>query len=761
MSITRRQFIKNSMLSTAGIAGGLAMSPCLQAMQRYQGIPLPNPQALEPSATICRQCSAHCGIIGYLEGNQLVSIYGNPAHPNSKGKLCARGMAGINLTYDPERVLYPLRRIGRRGEGNWKKISWDEAYQEIARALKKIQNSKEWFVLETAREEILTRRFLRALGVPRIFFSCNQKNMNAEMARMVTLGSDTVIPDVLHSNYILNFGSNLFENHDLYVPLMSRLIEGRIANRAKMVTIDVRLSHTAGLSDEWLPILPGTDGMVALAMGNIIMQKGLFDRTFLKNWTNYSVDKLESYLSAFTPQQAEKISGISADEIKRIAIEFAQTKPAVAISGGGPTGHVNGTQNERCILLLNALVGNIDTKGGCLLPRRLSYKEPAPRPPEAELFENAGTIKQALSRIKKENSKIGLYLCYLANPAYSDPQSNATVELLKDESSVSKVIAVDTHLSETAALADMVLPAAASLESWGIDNSPSLDLTPFLALMQPVLKPLGETEALRSIRTAKLTEPVMRPLGDAVAWGDILLEVANRIGGKMKDFFAFDSVQSFLEETLKQFKELEALGGMDYLQRHGIWVPSREKANYRSYGRKGFKTPSGKLEIYSSRLKTLGFPALPSYEPMLSLKQEEYVLVTFSPNIHALRTSNSKWLAEAAHENSIWINKKTGQSMGIRAGDKIRIESEVGSLIGKVHLTAGIHPRAVAISHGFGHWGYGNISRGKKFESADPDTREVWWRGRGIHPNPIIPVKRDPIGGGQAWNDTRVKISKV
>jgi anaerobic selenocysteine-containing dehydrogenase len=670
-------------------------------------------------------------------------------------------MAGINLAYDPERLLHPLRRVGKRGEGNWKRISWDEAYEETALILKGIQSSNEWLFLETGQEEILTRRFLRALGINRIFHNSSQIDLNAKTARELTCGAETLMPDVANSKYVLNFGSNPYENDNMYVPLMARLIEGRVDNQAKLVTVDVRLSHSASQSDEWLPIIPGTDGMVALAMANVIMQKGLFDESFMQNWTNYPVDELRSYLSSFTLEKAEKISGLNGKVIKRIALEFARTKPAVAISGGGLTGHINGTQNERCIMLLNGLVGSIDTKGGYLLPRKLSWQDPSPRPPQTELNENVGTIREAFSLVSKKNSKVGLYLCYLANPAYSDPQNNLTIELLKDESAISRLIVIDTHLSETAALADMVLPAATYLESWGIDSPPSFGLTPFLALQQPIIKPVGETEALRSTTTAKLTEPMLRPLGEAVAWGDILIQVAQRIGGKMQEFFAFDSVEDFLKKILGQFEELESLGGLNYLKKHGIWVPSVGKTNYKVYRRKGFKTVSGKFEVYSSRLKAMAFSPLPSYEAVTPPTEEEFVLVTFSPNVHTLRTSNSKWLAETSHENPVWINKEVGHSLGIRQGDEIKIVSRIGSVTGKVHLTAGIHPKVVAVAHGFGHWEYGNVSRGKSFKSSDPDTRAVWWSRDGVHPNPIIPIARDPIGRGQAWNGTKVKISKV
>jgi anaerobic selenocysteine-containing dehydrogenase len=372
-----------------------------------------------------------------------------------------------------------------------------------------------------------------------------------------------------------------------------------------------------------------------------------------------------------------------------------------------------------------------------------------------------GTIKEVIPRIKKDKSRIGLYLCYLANPAYSDPQNNSTIEVLKDEGSIQQLIVIDTHLTETAALADMVLPAATFFESWGIDNPPSFDLTPLLSLIQPIIKPLGETEALRSIRTAKLTDPILRPLGEAVPWGDILIQVAKRVGRKVGNYFTFNSSEEFLKEILKQFDDLKSPRAMIQLRKDGFWSSSSGKIDYNCYREKGFKTPSGKFEIYSSRLQELGFSPLPSYEPIGLPEEGEFVLITYSGSLHTLRTSNSKWLSEASHENPVWINKKEGQSMGIHDGDFLKIESETGTIIGKAHLTAGIHPKAVAILNGFGHWGYGGISQGKRFQSSDPDTQALWWNGNGVHPNPIIPINRDPLGRGQAWNDTKVRISRL
>src|SRR4030067_850037 len=177
-------------------------------------------------------------------------------------------------------------------------------------------------------------------------------------------GYEMGIGDVGHSRYILNFGANPYETHFLYVPFIQRLIDARMNLGAKVVTFDVRISQTAGKSDEWFRILPGTDSMVALAMAHVIANEGLWDKQFVERWTNTSPSRLLRHLSPYTPKRAESVSGVRASDIKRIAMEFANAKPGLAIGGGGTLKHINGTSNQKAILLLNAIIGSLDIKGG-------------------------------------------------------------------------------------------------------------------------------------------------------------------------------------------------------------------------------------------------------------------------------------------------------------------------------------------------------------------------------------------------------------
>jgi anaerobic selenocysteine-containing dehydrogenase len=701
--------------------------------------------------SICQLCPAHCGIIGFLEGDQLVKIGGNPKHPNNLGKLCARGLAGVNMVYDPDRITSPLTRIGERGKGQWERISWDKAYIEITSRLKTIyrRGQKGDFVFQSEHgPDGIIRLFLEGFGKVHILNEDSLNFGNRDWGQWLTWGEERGVPDVANSRYILNFGSNLYETHEYYTGFIGRLIEARVKNKAKFITFDVRLSYTAGNSDEWFPISPGTDGMVALAMANVIIKNNLHHKDFIEKWTNISTPALAQYLSPYTPEKAEKISGVHASDIERVAKEFALSMPAVAISGRGVSSHLNGVYNERCVFLLNTVVGNIDIPGGYCLPRTYRFEELDLKPPFQkekvfDLEKAQFTPRKFISMVNHGKLTPKLYFIYESNPAYKNPESSLTSEVLKNEKLIPYLVVADSYMTETAALADIILPTANYLESWGIDSSPALDLNPFVGLQQPIVSPFAKS----------------------VPISDICIELAHRIGGSLSRYFKFNSTEEYIKKVASGIEKLEKAGGFNYLKENGVWFDSNMSPRYRSYELKKFNTPSGKIEIYSERLKRKGFEPSPTFEPIPGhgdLKGK-FVLVTYEPNVMGSRTGNFKWLAEIRHTNPVWINKDVAQQIHIGEGDRVKISTRLGSFVTDARLTFGIHPRVVAIERNLGHWGFGHIARAKRFKSKDPNTNLVWWEkeGNGISSNPIISGNSDPIGGGEAWNDTLVFVSKA
>jgi anaerobic selenocysteine-containing dehydrogenase len=494
---------------------------------------------------------------------------------------------------------------------------------------------------------------------------------------------------------------------------------------------------------------------VALAIANVIMEEGLHEAEFLDRWTNYPTDKLAEHLRQYPPELAEKVSGVKASVIRRIAREFATAKPATVLSSGGVTKHENGVINERCVALLSAVTGNVDVRGGDCFPRTYDFQDPDPKPPIpraqnrlhlSDMYPLAihGMAERVLPLMREGRLKAGVLMTYQHNPSYSNPESKLVSTTLGDETLVPFFVAVDSHMTESAVLADMVLPAATYLERLELESPPGLDMVPLVSLRQPLVTPMGQSR------------PFM----------DILIELAHRVGGGMEKCFQFSS-KEYWEASVAHIEKLQAAGGLDYLKERGVWFDPEAKPNYRSYRREGFKTPSGKFEVYSTVLKERGFSPLPIYQPIPSHKKmdhEEMILIVYQNNVHTHdRTANCMYLSEIAHTNHLLINSEAAARMGIQQGDRVRVISKVGSFVTEAYPTPGIHPKAVAISDSMGHWAYGNIARAKRFRSADPNTRLLWWEevGNGTHVNAIIPLAADPIGGGQAWMDATVKVIKA
>ena len=712
-------------------------------VSRYTG------KFLKGIPSTCEICRARCGIIGFLEGNQLYKIGGNPRHPNSRGHICARGLAGVNLEYDQERLLFPMIRRGQRGDGEWEKISWVKAFEEMISRLSVLRRGKttESLLFHSGVEvPLLAKRFLEAFGNPVVVDEEGLHQLNRVVGQRVTWGAEVAVPDMAHTRYILNFGANPYETHESYVGLVGRLADARVDNGAKLVTFDPRLSKTAGNSDEWLPIRPGTDAIVALAMAHVIMESGLYDRDFLETWTNMHPADLAGHLSQYTPETAEKVSGIKASDITRIALEFARAKPATTLSGGGLVKHYNGVHNERSVALLNAVTGNIDVRGGFCLPRfyNLGQREPMPA---GNAGGSAGfqtvPAQQAIVRIREGTIRCRLYFCHKSNPAYANPNKNLVNEILKDEGRVPYLVVMDTHMSETAHLADLVLPVATYLESWGLVSPPALDGVPFVALRQPIVKPLGKSRSV----------------------DEVFCELASRIGGDMAAWFPFNSIEDYVAQMISGIDGLAEAGGLDYLKEHGVWFDPEATPDYQMYRKGGFDTPSGRFEINSERLRRLNAPSLPVYEaiPGHGISRGEFILTRFDPGILTHRTGNCKWLSEIVHDSPLWINMVTAGELHIKRGDLVKVTSKFGSFVARAHLTQGIHPSVVAIADGLGHWQSGHIARARTFKSRDPDTQLLWWGENWLRvsPNAVIPERSDPVGGGQAWMDTRVSLMKI
>jgi len=776
--ISRRDFLKLGAASTAVLAiesqfGAIAHAAEQlveggRSVNRTSGLP----RSFLPST--CTQCPAGCGIIGYVEESRLVKIGGNTKHISNQGALCARGQAGINALYDPNRILKPLKRAGSRGSGEWTEISWEEALTEVSGRIGGIANRNEFVMLtdDLGRDD-LARRFTWALGSGNALEGTGVYNANKLVATQLTWGRAGDMPDVSSSKYILSFGANPMENHTEFVGFVRRLVDGMQDNQAKVVVFDVRLTNTSAKSNELYYTAPGTYGLLALSMAQVIMQEGLYDATFIDRWTNVSAADLTRHLAQYTPERAEAETGVSASVIRRIAAEFATTKPATTLTDSMASSYSNGVQAERAVMLLNIITGNVDTRGGYCLPREYTLAEPAPAPaypgatvlsnPPANPLASQQVISRTMEAIQKREQNVGVLMSHRYNIAYSNPDLGTVQDVLKDETLVPFHVAVTPYETETAIYADIILPEATYLEDWDIEVRPSPEQVPFVSLRQPVVPALKESKT----------------------FFDITRELANRIGGSVAQYFAFKRVDDYLKGRIAGIGGLVGAGGIDYLKQHGVWYEPTSRPDYGSYASTGFATPSGRIEVYSSRMAQHGYDPLPSYEAIAglgNLHENDMVLTIFDTAAQFdSRTGNCMWLNEIEHNNPVWMNPETAHALGIEEGDHIKLtrkdgEAKIRSLESTAYLTEGIHPKVVAMANGVGHTAYGAIAQGEKIpyddpeipvELRDPNTKLVWWEhhgfnpGHGVNAKQIVPALVDPVGGGQAWGEVVVTVAKI
>ncbi|MBT3915232.1 MAG: molybdopterin-dependent oxidoreductase [Rhodospirillaceae bacterium] len=710
----------------------------------------------ERSAFLCTMCPYFDGGFAYAENGEIKKTEGNPDHIATRGKFCTKGLSSFFAASDPDRILKPLKRVGKRGEGKWQQIGWNEAIAEVAAKIGgALDEPNSIYLNEGSFKEGVGVRFMDTLGSSSVIRSripgigCTPKQITLEKM----LGVNFVFPDLEKAKFVLNFGNNILETA---FPLAQRLTDGIVNNRLKLVTFDTRMSNTAGRSDEWFSIFPGSDGIIALAMANEIMQRGLADVAFIDKWTNYDSAKLAAELKQFTPKMASKASGVPAKVIRQLAVEFAKTKPAAVLSLNGVSWHRNGIDGEMACLLLAVITGNIDNEGGVCLPRKFDIAEPQPAPSPLGGKPRKMTYNYTFPfEVKEGAHRVQILFNHMSNPAYSSPASSFWREVMGDEKLIPYLVDFSPFMSESAELADIILPDLVAVERYDLASSPTA-LLPWAGMTVPPVKPRGSARDVR--------ETVKK-----------IIEKVDADGSRgMKQYWAFSNARDWVKKEVeataplkKRYKKLRSkgvwpsYGKIDPATRQIIRKGEPVTAEYKTYQKSGFATPSGKIEITA--------PAWSANPRHAAMGKNEFVLTTFKVAYHTLSmTSNLKYLAELWHSNPLWINWQAAKEMGIKDGENVRVTSDVGYMVTQAWLTNGIHPHAVGISTSVGRSAYGRVALADPDERApfvrreheDPDIEDnIWWRDGGVNPNDIIPITLDPQSGVQAWNDTVVKIT--
>ncbi|MBW1910868.1 MAG: molybdopterin-dependent oxidoreductase [Deltaproteobacteria bacterium] len=671
----------------------------------------------------CRMCHGGCGVLVYVKGGKVTKITGDPDCPINHGTLCSKGIASHQLAYHPDRLTYPVRRIGPKASGKWERISWDEALDNIA---ERILHYKEEFGAEsivpgygTGREnEAVIYRFANLLGTPNVLTAGHFCYGPRIATSILTCGTNPIVDYENHPKCIMVWGNNLvISNPDCYKgePFSVSLEKG-----AKLIAVDPRLTRIAARADIWLQLRPGTDTALALGMLNVIVNEELYDREFVENhvhgWGPF-VERVNEY----PLNKVEKITWVPVKKIKEAARLFATTKPAAIQWGVAIEQQINCADNNRALMALMGITGNIDVPGGQMLfsapkirnvgqfgAHKMLPKEQAKKRLGGERFRLAGNFaiinpKCVWDAILDEKPyPVKMLFLISSNPVLT--RANAK-EVYRALEKVEFMAVSDFFLTPTAELADIVLPAATWLEMDYIGDF--WKRHGYILPRRKVIQ-VGECRSDHEMLNA-----LAHRVGQGQYWWDTFE------GG-------LDYILEPMEITWQDFKK------KDYI---------RGEVKYQKYKEKGFSTPTGKFELYSTLLEKWGYDPLPRYreapESPVSTpelyKDYPYILITGRRLPGFFHTENRQvpWLRELHREPVVEIHPETAEKEGIEEGDWVIIESPRGRVRQRAKFFAGMDPRIISAEHGWwfperkdpGHgWDESNINilTDNAYESCDP-----------------------------------------
>ena len=631
-----------------------------------------------------------CGMLVHVEDGRIKKIEGDPDCSLNRGTLCAKGLAQVERLNHPDRLTYPMKRKGERGEGKWARISWDEALETISEKFKETirQDGPQAISLGQGTpkglELFLLLRLANLLQAPNVSTPGNICHMPRETASTLTCGFFP-IPDYDHPPAcVVVWGSNLFQTNEEGV--IGSQLKRALDRGAKLIVIDPRKTAVASRADLWIQPKPGADLALALGALRVIVDEELYDRVFVENWTE-GFPELTDHLRQYSLDNVSEMTWVSKDQIIRLAQLFSQTKPACIQWGNAIEHNINSFQCSRALLILMAITDNLDVPGGnvnrvgppVMRPGELvqikKFPDKAERilSPEFRLATMMGFVPSQLivkAILTGKPNPIRMMYIQGGNPLLSYANAKETFEALKklDFLAVSEIF-----LTPTAQLADLVLPAATNFE---FDDIGHFGLPHGFILARPgIVEPPGE------------------------CWSDskILNELGKHLG--LGQHF-WNDVGECLDEILKP-------AGMTYDDFKTIGI-LKGKWEYHSYQKKGFSTPSGKIEIYSEKLKAWGYDPLPSYidlSPSVEESLKEYPLIFTSakdPFYFHSAYRNIPSLRKLSPDPILLIHPDTAFQTGIKEGDWVAVETQRGSIRQKAKLDHEIDPRTIVLS--FGWW---------------------------------------------------------
>ena len=654
-AVSRRRFLK-----VLGVAGGgsLAATACgSQSPEKLIPYLIPVedqvPGVATWYATTCRECPAGCGVHARVREGRAVKLEGNPDHPINRGKLCARGQAALQGLYNPDRVRGPL---ARNAAGNFEPISWQDAITRVGERLGAAPGAQVWFVTgnEAGTFDRLVSDWLATLGSSgRVVYEPFGYEALRHATREVFGTDELPRYDFGAARYLVSFGADFLETWASPVEYTRGFTASHAFTDGKMgkfVHVEPRMSLTGQNADEWIAPVPGTEGVLALAMAHVIVR----DRLGLPP---SDAARLRPTLQSYAPEAAAERCGVSAEAIERLAREFT-AGPSVAVAGGMGAQHADAHSTAAAVHLLNYVAGNVG---------RTVVFGAAPNPTGGSRYQRLVDLTQAM-----QNGSVAVLLVHGANPAYASPSGLGFAAAMLN---VPFKVSFSRFLDETAMQADLILPDHDPLEQWN-DFEPRAGAT-------------------------LLQQPVMQPVFDTRQSGDVLLELARRMGGRMAQRFTAATYKDYLQDAWRRLhqqrgsRETFEAFWTEALMRGGVWSEPRPR---------GVSLAAGAARVAVTP------PAVP---------ETRFTLIVYPSSVlYDGRAANRPWLQELPDPVSklgwsTWleIHPEAARELGITDGDIVEVGSDAGTVRAVALLYPGVRRDVVALPLGQGHTAFGRYAR--------------------------------------------------
>jgi menaquinone reductase, molybdopterin-binding-like subunit len=685
---------------------------------------LPGIATWKPS--ICTLCPAGCGTLvrvmqgeaevirngqlGILKMGLAKKIEGNPAHPISQGKLCPRGHGELQVTYHPDRIKSPLQRTGERGSGQFKEITWDEAIRQLVAQLSPLLAAKQpgQLAILTAplkgQRRTLISNFAAAFKAPppiEFEFFDNTVVQSANLESFGVASLPTV--DLGQSNYVISFGADFLGTWNSPVAQSvgyGQMRKGRPGQRGKFIQFESRVSQTGASADEWIACPPGAEGAIALSLAHVIVKEKL-----------RPVDGID--LTDYAPDKIEKQFSFRAETITRIAREAAANPPAVVLIGDAAAAHTNGLFNARAVNVLNALLGSIGKPGGIMFTSNWKSGDRTSLTPSAKSTYWLGLLAGVRTTLRVPE----VALLFNADPVFAAPADWGVRRTLE---TMPFIASFGSFIDDTSTLADLILPDHSPLESW-LDDAP-------------------ESGSVRTV--VSLASPAMAPLHNTRSMPDVLLDVAQQLGGDVAKVLPWKTYDEALKASFTElYKEKGSKSAKDA---DDFWSKAQAQGGWWNTDEK----PSAPLVTKPSG-PPLGDAVPQSDGDIVSFPF--YFLPFASQMFYDGSLAHLPWMQEAPDPLSsvMWgtwveINTRTAEKLGVKMGDTLEVTSQHGTLRAPALVTPAIAPDVIAMPIGQGHTNF---------------TRYA--TGRGANPISILAPMIVEGTSSLAWAATRVKISRV